>query len=136
MATMFIAVVGFAFYAFGTMNSEWPYVYQNIQITNAPKPGEDIIVHVDVDRTKECSNNFYREIWDGDNRLLTRHQWSQGARSLGPQSYDITVKLPETAMPGEGQYCFAQEPQCNVVQFVLPNWTKLKCYPFIITPKG
>lgn len=134
IATVFVGVVGVAAYGVGWLNNEWPYLYQNVEVTNTPRPGESLIVHVEVNRTKECSNNFYRELWDGQNTLVDRRQWSQGARPVGPDSYDIAIPLPATAMPGNGRYCFSQEPACNAVQSVLPNWTKMKCYPFTILP--
>lgn len=118
--------------AAGRMHQEWPYNYQNTEAENSPKPGENLILHVDVERTKECANKFYREIYDGHKTRVHQHSWQQGAKPVGAESYNILIEIPKNAQPGAARYCFAQEPECNWVQYALPNWTKMKCYPFTI----
>lgn len=130
-----IVVGGLAAWA-GRLQQEWPYNYQYTEIVNAPKPGEDVFIKVEVDRTKACANRFYREFYDGRKVRFGQHQWEQGAKPEGKDEYFIRLPIPETAAPGDARYCFAQEPECNWVQYALPNWTRMKCYPFTIAEAG
>lgn len=133
MVLAVFGIMGALGYYLGHQHQEWPYRYQTTTPINAPKPGEFLELLVEVDRTMECPNKFYREIRDGRGAIIDQFAWAQGAKPVKQESYIISIPIPAHAVPGHAKYCYAQEPECNWVQYALPNWTKMRCSSFEIT---
>ena len=133
----FIALAG-VFFGSRYIGQQWatfPYLYQRSTVLNEPVPGGYLELQVEVNRTKLCANQFYREIYDGKGARVDQYQWFQGAKPIGPDSYTIRIPIPKEAKPGDlARYCFAQSPKCNSLQLAFSYWTPLKCQAFTIKP--
>lgn len=119
----------------GAMWAFNPYAKQQIRAVNAPRPGDALYLEINVDRLRACPSRLYREVYDGEGRLVQRFNWQQGARRTGRETRIISVEIPKTAAPGKrAQYCWAQKNECNVMQALFGMWGPIACESFQITP--
>ena len=107
----FIAIACFAFAFAMAVPLIWmsqPPVYQvaNIIVNHSVKPGNDLIIHSSVVRTKLCATKIERTLFDGlgVRWVMADIDYASAPGPLGNHSYRQTAPVPKSAAPGEASF--------------------------------
>lgn len=91
-------------------------------VLNSPRPGEDLIYEVVVNRIRTCATTVEFQIKDSSGILyvLQDIDYSAQVGSLGIDQYRRIIHVPSTAAPGPAILRVGLAWQCNPIQRIYP----------------
>ena len=112
----FILVLSYAVF-----DRSLPIENMKTTVLNKPLPGQDVVMNVDLDRTKVCHTKTQRTVFDGTGTKFPGPiNEYQVVGNVGHDSYNIRIPVHPDAEPGQGFVRFVSVWVCNYVHIIWP----------------